>query len=176
MYPHTKLKAFSCDGLAGAIERGVEGEAFDPADYLPKGFPDTVALGCTHYVWIKDFVENFYACRAVDGNAAIARRLQSVLKENVVEIGTVDHHGEKLRFFCPFLSPTTKKAVQWQVFREKNERKKRFRVKRAYAVYFLGKSGIGNSVFYKRMFAFSKKIVKMGKNPKKSRKNGKIFP
>ena len=162
MYPHTKLNAFPCDGLAGAIERGAKGESFQPSDYLPSGSPDAVALGCTHYVFLKEYIENFYGCKTFDGNDAIARRLLAVLEENPSDFGTADPSGLKFRFFCPFFDTQGKKQ------RNKGERKKVFRIKRAYALRFLGASAKQNYAFHKRMFVFVSKIRKMVKNPKKT--------
>ena len=167
-YPNAKLQAFPCDGLAGAIERGARGEPFDPSDYLPSGSPDAVALGCTHYVFVKPYVESFYGCKAFDGNGAIARRLQSVLGENVYDFGTADPTDVSFRFFCPFLSPRCGKERKHRWRRSEQKGEKCFHVKRAYALRFLGMSANGNRLFYKRMFAFLSKMSKMGKNPKKT--------
>ncbi|MBE7068606.1 MAG: glutamate racemase [Clostridiales bacterium] len=75
------LTAKPCDGLAGAIEQNLFNEKFDFTTYLPK--PDkkysTVVLGCTHYIYIKEIIENYYGCKAVDGNDGITKRLKNVL-------------------------------------------------------------------------------------------------
>jgi glutamate racemase len=106
-YPHTRLTAFPCDGLAGAIEERAGDQTADYSAFLPKGKPDGVALGCTHYVHIKEYVQAFYGCPTFDGNEAIAKRLRYVLEqtqEKVADFGTADPKREKNSFFCPLLS------------------------------------------------------------------------
>ncbi len=74
------LRAYPCDGLAGAIERGIESGERDFFDHLPKGNPSSVVLGCTHYVYIKKEIADFYGCPVFDGNEGIARRLKTELE------------------------------------------------------------------------------------------------
>lgn len=84
-YPRVLLRAFACDSLAGAIEERLFDESrhrpFDFSPFFPCGKPDSVVLGCTHYVFLKKQAENFYRCPVYDGNEGIARELVTVLKE-----------------------------------------------------------------------------------------------
>ncbi len=76
--PQSKVTLHPCEGLAGAIEESLGKGDF--TKHLPQGTPDAVVLGCTHYIYIKKQVQDFYRCTVVDGNAGIARRLQTVLR------------------------------------------------------------------------------------------------
>ena len=84
-YPEAKLKTFACDALAGEIEKHVTDSTFDYASYLPKGTPNAVVLGCTHYIYIRKSVEDFYRCKVYDGNEGIADRLSMLLKEQTIQ-------------------------------------------------------------------------------------------
>ena len=81
-YPKIKLKNYPCEGLAGAIEKHLFDDGFDYTNFLPKTSASVVVLGCTHYVYVKSVIENFYSCRCVDGNDGVANRLFSVLNDS----------------------------------------------------------------------------------------------
>ncbi len=177
-YPHTRLTAFPCDGLAGVIEERAGDSTADYSAFLPKGKPDGVTLGCTHYVHIKEYVQAFYGCPTFDGNEAIAKRLRYVLEktqEKVGDFGTGDPKREKNSFFCPLLSPRSvwkgEKGKKRRFCLRRKTNGKHYGVKRAYALCFLTESRFYNLLFYKRMFAFSSKKGEMVKNTKKSGKN-----
>lgn len=78
-YTGVRLRLCPCDGLAGEIERRLFECDYDFSAFLPGGSPTSVVLGCTHYVYLKKYIEDFYGCRAYDGNEGMARRLESVL-------------------------------------------------------------------------------------------------
>lgn len=80
-YPQSNLRLFPCHQLAGVIEKNLFNERFDYTPYLPAGKPAAVVLGCTHYIYIKKYIEDFYRCKTFDGNAGIAARLCAVLKD-----------------------------------------------------------------------------------------------
>lgn len=82
-YPNARIRLFPCAELAGAIERVCGREDYDYTKYLPKGSPDCVVLGCTHYVYIKDKIKEFYGCDVVDGNYGVAKRLFTLLNEQI---------------------------------------------------------------------------------------------
>ncbi|OQB23364.1 MAG: Glutamate racemase 2 [Firmicutes bacterium ADurb.Bin182] len=83
-----------CPGLVDRIETGVfEDDAFD--DLLYRFLSpyhgqkiDSIVLGCTHYVFIKNAISRYAALhfegkpRLVDGNAATVRQLERVLVSN----------------------------------------------------------------------------------------------
>ncbi len=79
-YPNAKITAYPCDDLAGAIERNLGKGEINLCAHLPRGTPNAVVLGCTHYSYVRGQVEAFYHCKAVDGNEGIARRLKSILE------------------------------------------------------------------------------------------------
>lgn len=81
-YPQTSLDLIACEELAGQIEKNIFQQDFDPTSYLPPVKPTSVVLGCTHYIYVKEKIEKFYACPAYDGNKGIAMRICSVLDKN----------------------------------------------------------------------------------------------
>ncbi len=81
-YPNARLHLHACDGLAGEIERNLFSPKWDVAPFLPTGNPDSVVLGCTHYVFLKKQIQTFYQATIYDGNEGIAKRLQSELLKN----------------------------------------------------------------------------------------------
>ena len=80
-FPDLRLKNYACDGLAGAIEKLTVKESFDCSKFLPKTSASLVVLGCTHYGYVRDEIERFYSCRAIDGNEGVAKRLFSLLND-----------------------------------------------------------------------------------------------
>ena len=62
--------------LASLIEKN-EGKA-DRAEVislLPNEKPDTVVLGCTHYIYVKEIIGEYYGCPVFDGTDGTASRL-----------------------------------------------------------------------------------------------------
>ena len=80
-YPNASIRVYPCAELAGEIERNLEKKEYDYTKYLPKGSPDRVVLGCTHYVYIKNKIKDFYGCDVMDGNRGVAKRLFTLLNE-----------------------------------------------------------------------------------------------
>ncbi|MBO5479748.1 MAG: aspartate/glutamate racemase family protein [Clostridia bacterium] len=78
-YPNARLHLHACNRLAGEIERHLFTPEWDVAPFLPTGNPDSVVLGCTHYVFLKKQIQTFYQTAIYDGNEGIAKRLRSVL-------------------------------------------------------------------------------------------------
>lgn len=88
-----------CAGLAEYIEKNVftVNENF-PAELLPHVKADSVVLGCTHYVFIKDIVQRRYNCPVFDGIAGTADHLREILGMSDHQQGNVgisDHHTAK---------------------------------------------------------------------------------
>ncbi|MBQ8284639.1 MAG: glutamate racemase [Clostridia bacterium] len=79
-YPQANIRPFACEALAGAIENASELESFSVSSFLPNGTPQSVVLGCTHYIYVKEQIQTFYGCKTVDGNEGIAKRLASFLE------------------------------------------------------------------------------------------------
>ena len=84
-YPNAVLELFACEGLAGEIENGVGKGEWKIASYLPQKKPNSVVLGCTHYVYAKKEIEGLYGCSVWDGNAGIAKRVQSILQRETTQ-------------------------------------------------------------------------------------------
>ena len=75
-----RLLSLPCPQLAGLIEENVDNPKFSYAPYLPKAKLNGVVLGCTHYVFIKKQIEDFYGCPAYDGNEGVACRVKALVK------------------------------------------------------------------------------------------------
>lgn len=98
-YPTARLCVCPCAHLAGAIEthicqNGLGGEPLPLEELLPQGSPNAVVLGCTHYIYIKKEIGEFYKARVYDGNAGIATRLASLVTPKT-EKDTVDNIKDK---------------------------------------------------------------------------------
>ncbi len=78
-YKNAYVRLCPCDGLAGEIETHLFSKNHDFSAFLPIGQPASVVLGCTHYIYLKQYVEAFYGCKAYDGNEGMARRLENLL-------------------------------------------------------------------------------------------------
>ncbi|WP_353235666.1 glutamate racemase [Diaphorobacter ruginosibacter] len=108
----TEFRAQACDGLVSAIERGVEEE--DPANGpsaqeirrlcaryagmlgsfgVRTGDIDTLVLGCTHYVFIKDELRRLLGAdvHIIDTGAPVARQTRRIL----VQQGTLAAESDR---------------------------------------------------------------------------------
>jgi glutamate racemase len=103
-YPDAHIRVFGCEGLAGAVEKHFFSEDFDFTPFLPRGSPDGVVLGCTHYVFLKKFIKEFYDCPVFDGNEGIKHRLSTVLSEN---FSRCEHSRPPETTFRGFFPPVT---------------------------------------------------------------------
>ncbi len=75
-----KIVPYAPDELAGAIERAApDFDAVDLSRHLPQGKFDGVVLGCTHYVFLKERIRNYYGCPVFDGISGTADHLQNIL-------------------------------------------------------------------------------------------------
>lgn len=75
-----------CPGLASAIESRDTSRITSTLESLLGshiGTPhDTIVLGCTHYIIIKDQIQRLFpSARLLDGNAGIAKRVQNIIKD-----------------------------------------------------------------------------------------------
>lgn len=164
-YPQAEILPFSCDGLAGAIEKNLFEPNFDFSPHLPKGKPDLVVLGCTHYVYLKNYVENFYGCPCLDGNEGIADRLLSVLHDNFRKIWDGRPPNDFLGVLKP---PTTTFFVEKRPFfgkrfkRNKNTNVRSGKIAQTpenageTQILFLGEEGEKNRQKYEQIFGFLK--------------------
>ena len=74
-----KLCLAPCPKLAGEIEAHCFENNYDYTPFLPIANPALVVLGCTHYPFIREQIQNFYGCRAVDGHQKTAEKLAKIL-------------------------------------------------------------------------------------------------
>ena len=117
-YPHATIRPFACPLLAGTIEKHLTDQDFDFSLHFPKGKPQSIVLGCTHYVFIKEQIESFYGATTYDGNAGVASRLCNFVdnlanplyglncgeKFSPIESGTTNR-DERPLFATPLLQP-----------------------------------------------------------------------
>ena len=173
-YPQSRLTLYSCDGLAGGIEEHCADAFYDFTRFLPIGTPNAVVLGCTHYVYIKDAIRDFYGCEVFDGNEGIAQRLQSEIERNNraknAEKGLV---LEKSRDGRPLNQKSRGLMGIFDHFCIKNKREKektekankcsREKTSKSLTIkgvapknqiFFLGSGALKNKRFYERMFGF----------------------
>lgn len=100
-YPDAEIRAFACDGLAGEVEKRLFSDDRDFTSFFPRGNPDAVVLGCTHYVFLKREIASFYRCPVYDGNDGIARRLASLLSLSPTNTNVCFSQNSKNRDFLP---------------------------------------------------------------------------
>lgn len=182
-YPNTKVHLCPCEHLAAEIEHHITQVNYSYLPFLPQGKPNAVVLGCTHYIYIKEYIQNFYGCLCYDGNKGIARRLYDELcRNNSGETGKKNKNSEKndLNWDEQPLNrderpPEKKSGCFWRFFMSKfvifHKLKKRHKTnkclhylkkvskqkaenKRGVAIFFLGKRKKYNEQIYKQMFVF----------------------
>lgn len=159
-YLSSEVCPMPCEQLAGAIEKNLFTEAFDYSSFLPKGKPDAVVLGCTHYIYLKKYIENFYGCPVLDGNEGIAKQLQRVLKEKTEKCKNRDGRPPLFNFLRNFRPFSTTARHQIQKTSRKNKcscKKSKNTQKRAkkqgfFNVFFLGSQKKRNKRVYEQMF------------------------
>ena len=150
-YPHAAVHPFACDGLAGDIERHIFARNYDFTKHLPQGKPNAVALGCTHYVFIKEQIERFYGCKAFDGNDGVARRLRSELQKYLLENDEREDFCKKIRKTQPLeTTPNNCSGVFWEN-RPKSTQNPPF-----YQLFWLGSGKNTTKTVYEQMFAYKK--------------------
>lgn len=92
-FPQCRFTVFGAEGLAGAIENFcTKGEKFTLSDYLPKGNFGGVVLGCTHYVFFKKQISDFYSAPVFDGNQGVSERLKTVLSGTKTALSGISNH------------------------------------------------------------------------------------
>ena len=136
LYPKATLRIFPCENLAGEIEENLGNITTDYSTLLPKGNPTRVVLGCTHYIYIRKQIEDFYGCKTIDGNQAVAKRLFDLLFESknrdekplFCEISPIDLTSQ------PLVTPTKNPTQSSKIF-------------------FLGDAKMVNKTKYEQMFA-----------------------
>ena len=82
-YGDGRVEAVACSDLANYIENSVD--VIDEErvkSILPKVECGSVVLGCTHYIYIKEIIKNFYNCPVFDGIEGTANNLVKKLNRN----------------------------------------------------------------------------------------------
>lgn len=83
-----EIISFAPERLAGEIEKKMQtGEKIDLSDHLPEMRCDSVVLGCTHYIFLKEQIKAFYGAPVFDGNMGAAQRLKFLLGQGGYNIG-----------------------------------------------------------------------------------------
>lgn len=79
-YGDGRVKLTPCPDLADYIEQNIfslkEEEIFE---LLPRIAANSVVLGCTHYIYVKREIEDFYGCKSFDGVDGVVRKLKNTL-------------------------------------------------------------------------------------------------
>lgn len=144
-YPHADIRVAPCPTLAGEIEKHLTDDTYDFTKSFPIATPKSVVLGCTHYIYLKERIENYYHAKVFDGNEGIAKRLQFLLattpKPPVLK---KDRDGRPLlTSLQPLTDTMDAKTLKTPVNGLENTP----------LIYFLGTGVVTNRVFYEQMFA-----------------------
>ena len=173
-YPFARLQLYSCDGLAGAVEEHIADDFYDYTRFLPRGSPRAVVLGCTHYVYIKERIADFYNCEVFDGNDGIACRLSAELLrcqadksgQNFAPLQKCrdgrppnEKGGERIGIFDHLFAKNEQKRGKGENANKcshvKTTKSLIIRgVARKNEIYFLGSGAVKNKVFCEQMFTF----------------------
>lgn len=111
-FPQSRFTVFPAPQLAAAIEKHLTyAEPLTLSDHLPalKSLPSTcdpkwdgVVLGCTHYLFFRQKIADFYALPVFDGNEGTAKRVKNLLNLgngdhfDVEILGQTDHRNERV--------------------------------------------------------------------------------
>lgn len=88
-YGGGRISVYPCPGLAAFVEEyAPEIPLAEAEDMLPEIDADCVVLGCTHYAYIKNTIQNKYKVPLFDGMAGTADHLASLL-------GICNHFSKK---------------------------------------------------------------------------------
>ncbi len=86
-----RIRVYPAAHLAETVERHFSyGEPLYLKAHLPEGSYDAVVLGCTHFVYLKKEISEYYSAPVFDGGEGTVKRLAEVL--NLQFLGTADHH------------------------------------------------------------------------------------
>ncbi len=140
--PSATLILAPCPTLAGEIETHLFSERYDYTKNLPVFTPDTVVLGCTHYIYIKKRINQFYNAPVYDGNEGIANRLLVLLEER--SLLRKNRDGQPLVTASPFFTDKKGQKVLYQA---------RFEGVTTAPVFFFGTGVDRCYTVYEQMFA-----------------------
>ncbi len=159
LFPSACIRVAPCDLLAGEIEENLFSKDYDYSRFLPRGKPNAVVLGCTHYIYIKEGIEKHFGCPAYDGNEGMANRLCELLGEKNRDerppppkrrkiLGFLTTEKGMLKLSYPNAKITNKRSLK--------NAKKRAKSSQRQGLFFLGKQRENNEKAYKQMFALAK--------------------
>ena len=132
--PGCRFTVFPAEGLAGAVERWLLGGVpLRLGDHLPAGKFDGVVLGCTHFVFLRKEIAEYYRAPVFDGGEGVANRLKTVLFDRSRKIEGIGSH-ECLELDNRRIPPNS------------------FQKTTKNAIIFLGSSKNANKCVYKQMF------------------------
>ena len=162
-FSEAAIRLVACPLLAGEIENHILEQGYDFTPFFPKGNPNSVVLGCTHYTYLKKEIEDFYGCASYDGKDEAAKNLLQILPFFDPKTPSFSPRKQRasLRRKCPLKTPvfstkfTLKKTQKMQ------------KVNSSQPLYFLGSGRFYNAQFYKQMFVFKTNGRKVGKNSQK---------
>ncbi len=124
-YPKSEITLHYPKGLVEEIEKSFEKRGdIALSSFLPEGEFDCAVLGCTHYIFLREKISDFYKIPTFDGNSGILFHAFSTKIQNKSE----EEENEQKFGFLP-----------------KNRAKNR--------IFFLGSSKKLNFSTYKQMFA-----------------------
>lgn len=155
-FPDRRLVPVACPMLAGAIERGILGKKkTDYAAYLPKlegiGERAAVVLGCTHYLFVRQYISDFYRLPVIDGNEGVVRQLKRIL-ENTLSDAAKNAGRESMTTDRPPTTTTAEKGRKSPIFQETvGELEKNVEF---LPVVFLGSGHENNKKAYEQMFGY----------------------
>ena len=170
-FPNAKIRLMPCGKLAGEIERHILEADYDFTPFLPKGNPNAVVLGCTHYAYIQKTLEDFYGCQTFHGNAGIVKTL---VKNLPVLSKKTGEKGKKIPIISSqnassfFERKKSLKIPRFSINFLPKKSKKIRKFKFAQPLYFLGSGRFLNANFYKQMFVFKSNREKVVENPQKN--------
>ncbi len=150
-YPQANVCAFSCDSLAGEIEKHICDKAYDFTALLPRGNPTSVVLGCTHYIYIKEAIRKFYGCDVMDGNQGIAEMLCKKLLKANEKVGLPTDFIKNRDGQPRLTTPLKGIASKWNKYQPKRTKSCKISTKQG-EIFFLGKCGVVNKTQYEQMF------------------------
>ncbi|MDE5722173.1 MAG: aspartate/glutamate racemase family protein [Clostridia bacterium] len=94
-YGRGRTQVFACLDLAAYVENNVFALSNERVKaFLPKVKADAIVLGCTHYVFCRDIISDYYGCAVFDGIDGTAEHLCKIL-------GNFDHReprAQKIAF------------------------------------------------------------------------------
>ena len=98
-----------CPNLAAYIEQNIFNLDKDGVlSNLPRVSADSIVLGCTHYTFIKKYIEEYYGCPVYDGIEGTSNRLCQILGNSDHLLGKAENISQSVEK-VQFIGGDTKK-------------------------------------------------------------------